>query len=44
MSAGSTVPSTQVDAGVTAPTLARYTRIAPIYDLMETLPEGRYRP
>ncbi len=36
--------STGIDARATAKTKARYNRIAPIYDLVETLSEGRFRP
>jgi ubiquinone/menaquinone biosynthesis C-methylase UbiE len=32
-----------IDEHATAATRARYARIAPFYDLMEVLPEARYR-
>ncbi len=35
---------TFVDAHATALTRARYQRLSPIYDLMEGMAEGRYRP
>lgn len=35
---------TEVDHVATVATRARYNRLAPVYDLMESLAEGRYRP
>ena len=35
---------TQINAQATALTRARYQRLSPIYDLMEGMAEGRYRP
>ncbi len=36
--------SNGIDVRATAATRARYNRIAPIYDLVETMSEGRFRP